>query len=305
MAVDLTWSSPTAAQGSSGLALVTGDTLTQTSWQATISNIYLLSQLAQGPGQLQYVSATSIRFRAVNGSVIRIAGTLYNLTADITAANTNIYIDGSSGSSLGASTLYYVYLFSNSGTLTVDFSATAYAIDSTTGNYGTYIKTGVASRTLIGMIRTNASSQFVDGATQRFVRSWFNDPGIQVLNNFTTDRATTSTTFAELSTEIRCEFLAWTGEIVRVNFSGQMESAGAGVGIISVGFDGTTAEDVENATGAVAYNGTSFSLFKGGLAEGYHYATVLALQTSGNTTQVHTNANSAGKRPTLRVAARR
>lgn len=42
MAVDMTWSSLTAAQGAGGLALVTGDTLTQTSWQKAMSNIYRL-----------------------------------------------------------------------------------------------------------------------------------------------------------------------------------------------------------------------------------------------------------------------
>lgn len=294
MAVDLTWSSPTAAQSSSGLALVTGDILTQTSWQATVSNIYLLSQLAQGPGQLQYVSATSIRFRSVNGSVIRIAGALYNLTADIASANTNIYIDGASGSSLGASTLYYVYLFLVGSALTIDFSTTAYAIDSTTGNYGTYIKTGVASRTLIGMIRTNSSSQFVDSATQRFVLSWFNKRPLQGTNEFSAARTTTSTTATEINSEIRVEYLTWASEAswhcVRAQVSNDTNASQVAFG---VGIDSTTsltnkAIFMTSPTGGQAYGGSV--AFWTTLSEGYHYTTLLGL-VDGNT---GTFADSAG-----------
>lgn len=289
MAVDLTWSSPTAAQTDGGLALVTGDTLTQTSWQKTASNIYLLSQLAQGPGQLQYVSATQIRFRAVNGSVIRISGALYNLTADITAANTNIYIDGASGSSLGSSMLYYVYLFNNSGTLTIDFSTTAYAIDSTSGNYGTYIKTGIASRTLIGMIRTNGSSQFVDSLTQRFVVSWFNRRLRPLRNTFTATRTSTSATAAEVNSEIRIEGLVWDGEpMFASGMSVMSEGAGGNNLYAGIGFNGATVDGQmsrHNSGAAGRLNTVPLpARMKTGLTEGYNYATLITHSDGGGET---------------------
>lgn len=300
MSIDRTWTSPAA---SSTLDLATNDTLTEIIWDALISNLNVLQNGPQMGVRLDYVSATQIKAKLVNGGLVRIAGAWYYLSADLTAANTSTYIDGVSGN-LAAATLYYVYLFVNSGTVTIDFSTTAYAVDTTAGNVGTYIKSGAASRTLIGMIRTNGSSQFADAATTRFVRSWYNDPGIAGYNNFTTARATTSTTFAELNSEIRVEFLAWSGEIVEADFNGTWEVSG-NVGAVSVGFDGTTAEDVGPTTDSAADIAASFTMHKTGLTEGYHYATVLALNSGGSSTNFPNLANSAGKRATLYIRARR
>ena len=308
MAVDLSWSDPTAAQGSAGLALVTGDTLTQTSWQKTVSNIYVLGGGNQEAGMLQYVSATQVRFRAVNGAWVRIAGLLYNLTADITATNTNASIDGTAGSTLANSTLYYVYLFISGSTVTIDFSTTAYAISSTSGNYGTYIKSGANTRTLIGMIRTNGSGEFVDSATQRFVRSWFNDPGIAGTSSLSANRTTTETSYAEINSEIRVEFLAWTGEVVTISATGTMENSTAGQSVnASIGIDDTTAEDMFNRFNNGATGGTPGSfggtINKTGLTEGYHYATLLGY-VNANTGTFYGNA-AAGLRCALTVRARR
>ena len=123
-------------------------------------------------GRLAYVSATGINFAPRNGNFVMIAGSLYQIpSAGVSAANTSVYVNGVSGQNLAASTLYYVYLFNNAGTLTVDFSTTAHATDTATG---VEIKSGDNTRTLIGMIYTNLSSQFSDSAALRQVASWFN-----------------------------------------------------------------------------------------------------------------------------------
>ncbi|WP_233358245.1 hypothetical protein, partial [Vibrio cholerae] len=76
------------------------------------------------------------------------------------------------------------------------------------------------TRTLIGMIRTNGSSQFVNSSTQRFVRSWFNDPGVGCIGAFSANRSTSSTSYIEVNTEIRNEFLLWSGEYVIAAIAG-------------------------------------------------------------------------------------
>ena len=122
-------------------------------------------------GRLAYVSATSINFAPYNGNFVMIAGSFYQIpSAGVSAANTNVYVDGVSGQNLATSTLYYVYLFSNGGTLTVDFSTTTHATDTATG---VEIKSGDNTRTLIGMVYTDGSSHFVDTALLRYTASYF------------------------------------------------------------------------------------------------------------------------------------
>ena len=87
-------------------------------------------------------------------------------------------------------TTYLIYAYMNGGTMTLEASATAHATDATTG---VEIKSGDATRTLVGIART-VSSAWVDTATQRFVRSYFNRTIQKVANAFTTSRSTTSTT---------------------------------------------------------------------------------------------------------------
>jgi len=175
------------------------------------------AQGVQHSGQLTYVSATALKFAPTSGNTIFINGVSYIIpTGGISGlANTGIYLNGVAGQNLAANTNYFVYAFNNSGVVTADFSTTAHAVSSTSGNVGTEIKSGDDTRSLIGYIRTNASSQFVNSATQRFVRSWFNDTGV-FLTNFLTANASISTgsTLIEISTAIRFEWINWAGEII-------------------------------------------------------------------------------------------
>ena len=127
-------------------------------------------------GQLQVLSTTSLGFIPYNGELVKIAGILYALPSGGTlTANTSCWVNGVSGQNLIAWQRYYVYIFNNSGTLTLDFyTATGYARDTTAGNFGIYIKSGDSSRSLVGMICTNGSSQFQDATGHRGCISWFN-----------------------------------------------------------------------------------------------------------------------------------
>ena len=263
-------------------------------------------------GRLSFVSTTAIKFIPFDGDTIRIAGITYQIpSAGIAGvANTSVFVNGSGSSNLGASTLYYVYCFNNAGTLTADFSTTAYAVSATAGNVGTYIKSGDETRTLIGMIRTNGSSQFADGATQRFVRSWFNDPGIAGTNNLTTGRTTTSTSSVELNSEIRVEFISWTGEIIQAQGSGICSNSLSSAGNetrTGLGFDGTTFEDTVSI-GVNTVNSYAvcigMALNKTGLAEGYHYMTLLGYVNNAGTGNWN-GSGTAGTRCTITLSARR
>lgn len=142
-----------------------------------------IAEVAPQCGRLSYVSATQIKFAPFNGGSVKIAGLLYAIpSAGVTAANTSVYVNGVAGQNLAAATLYYVYLFNNAGTLTIDFSTTAYATDTTTGNVGVVVKNGDNTRSLIGWVYTNGSGGFGAGPLLN-VNSWFNT-GVSTPANF-------------------------------------------------------------------------------------------------------------------------
>jgi len=198
----------------------------------------------------------------------------------------------SAGVSLAAtgmtvSSLYYIYAYMNSGVMTLEASTTGHVTDSTTG---VEIKSGDPTRTLVGMASPITGPAWQDTAAQRFVRSWFNDPGVAGNAGFTSNHATTSTSYVELGTEIRNEFLCWAGEIVLVGGSGISSQTGTGLNSTAVGFDGiSTLEPGSYSAGYVAVAGGfavpyTISFPKTGLSEGYHYATLAGKVQSGNGT---------------------
>jgi hypothetical protein len=202
---------------------------------------------------------------------------------------------------LSSSTLYYAYVRpSGVGA----FSTTAYAIDPTTG---LLTKSNDRFARLVGMARTDGAGAFADSATQRFVRSYFNDPGISLLNSFSTNRSTTSATYAEINSEIRNEFIIWSGETAHISLLGNVQSTTPSTTIdTSIGIDGITAEDTYSRSythGANVPVNCSAALFKSGLTEGYHYSTLLGLIASGTGTWA--GGGTAGARTTLRGFLRR
>jgi len=210
-------------------------------------------------------------------------------------------LNGVAAQSLVLNTLYYVYAFNNSGTITADFSTTAYAIDSTAGNIGTVIKNGTSSRSLIGMIRTNASAQYASSATQRFIRSWFNDLGIVGKTGVITTGSLGTATNTEISTSLRVEFLTWSGEPVHASVIGFGFNNTAGVSVTLLpGFDGTaeTAGSSRFDTFTASINAStalSSATDKNDLSEGYHFATGF-YTTSGGTSSFTVATQVAAKR---------
>lgn len=188
---------------------------------------------------------------------------------------------------LTVSTVYYVYAYMNGAVMTLEASTTGHSTDSTTG---VEIKTGDATRTLVGMVRPITGPAFQDTSAQRFVRTWFNDPGIAGLSSFTANRQTTSTSYVELHSEIRNEFLCWSGEVVVVGGSGISSQTSSGLNSVAVGFDGIS--NLELGSYSAGYVGAAggfavpytINLPKPGLSEGYHYVTLAGKVQSGTGT---------------------
>lgn len=207
-------------------------------------------------------------------------------------------------SGLSNSTLYYVYAYMNSGTMTLEAVTTAYATQAGTG---VMIKSGAATRTLVGMCYLTGSA-FVDSATQRFVRSWFNDPGVSGTNALATNVNVTSASFAELNSAKRVEFLTWAGESIVATISGLASprlSAAARM-YLGIGLDSTTtASEVNmahsNDAGIERAISVSYATVPG---EGYHYGTILGRTDSGQDVNFY-GASSGSPRCSISISATR
>lgn len=241
---------------------------------------------AFGQGRL-VKSGSNIVLQPVNGNLLTING----VNQTIPSAGVSLAPTG-----LTPSTLYYIYAYMVSTTMTLEASATGHSTDTSTG---VEIKTGDATRTLVGMVYPITGPAFADTATQRLVISWHNRRPIYGSGNFTTTRTTTSTSYVELNSEIRVQFLTWASVPVSTAVSGSFFNSTTQTCLSSIAIDGTTAEDVFNSmsgTDAAPIGMTHSNTY----SEGFHYATVVGF-VSGGTGSWYVLANSAGQRTALKV----
>ncbi|MBI4169841.1 MAG: hypothetical protein HY510_07880 [Acidobacteria bacterium] len=246
---------------------------------------------------LEYVSATQIKLSRRNGKylLVKTGGTWSR--REIPSAGIIL-----GNGSLSASTLYRIYVYDDGGTLTLEASTTAHATD---GDTGVEIKSADASRTFVGAIYTNASSQFGDSASQRYVRSWFNRSGCAGHNYFAADRTTASASYVELSSSERGEAVMFADEAVSLLVTGRVTSATGANPQTSIGIDGTTAEDTMSyAPGGGGNYNLGCGISKVGLSEGLHYFTILGL-ADGAQTCTWRGTGTAGDRCSISFAVHR
>lgn len=201
--------------------------------------------------------------------------------------------------SLSPGTTYYIYATQSGGAInTLEASTTAWAVSTSAGNKGVPIKTSDETRTLVGMARVITGPAWADTEAQRFVVSFWNRRSLPGGSAFTAIRSYASSSWGEVNSEIRSEFLTWSDEAVQVAASGQYTAATAGSTYSQgIGVDGTTLEDGATANNDAAA-GQAGSIHPFGLStakllsEGYHYATLLA-NHSGGSSGTYTG-NSAG-----------
>jgi len=132
-----------------------------------------------------------------------------------------------SPSGLTPSTLYYIYAYMNSGTMTLEASATGHSTDSTTG---VEIKTGDATRSLVGMVYVGTGPAFNDSALKRHVVSWHNRGDVLSQGVLLTAVSIGPTTYTQVnSTALQQSLLLWTGQAVEVALTGAVAHDVAGV----------------------------------------------------------------------------
>ena len=248
-------------------------------------------------GKLTYTSPTALlslssrRWR----SLVRVNGVVYRIPATGIAGLANTagcawYVGGVAGQNLAASTVYMVTCFISAGVLTAHFSVSiTHTMSSTAGNVGTEIFTGNDNHTLIGMIRTNASSQFVDSPTQRFVRSWAFDNGIDGSNFFTANQTTTSSVVVELNSGFRGEVLLWALERLAVSATAtisQVQRISRTQRSIVVGIDNVVQPmgGLNILANAGDFAGAAAQAYSASLVEGYHYVQIMGGVNTGTTT---------------------
>lgn len=177
-----------------------------------------LNRLVVGVNNFRLIkSGANLTLLPIHGNLIDIAGNIYAVTTLPTLAPAGLSND----------TLYYIYLYSVTGTATLEASVTAPTSDA----YGRWYKTGDATHALMGMAQTATGPVWVDSAPQRLVISHANRQPIFAQNVLAASRLSQSQTWAGLGSVESVGFMAWADEAVLCGFSGSVHintATGAG-----------------------------------------------------------------------------
>lgn len=233
------------------------------------------------------ISGSDLLLSRYRGIYVPIGGLLYSIPVGAVSLT-------SSGVSAGT---YYVYIYNNVGTLALEISATAYAVDTTSG---VMIKSGDGTRTLVGMAHRGASNW-------ELCRSWFNGEGFVIRNNFTAERSSANAdTYSEINSEIRCSFLSWDNELVRLSAHGTIRIDSTNVEFrSSISVDGVV-QDVNTMMNSYATNANmplSQSFVTNQLTEGLHYATIVGRSTANTYSGHYSGGATSSERTTLEVCS--
>lgn len=238
---------------------------------AKLATTALLNSLAFHGNCRISKSGANLLLSPLNGNKLMVNGTVQAIpSAGITLAPTGLL----------ATTLYYIYAYMNAGVMTLEASTTGHSTDA---NTGVEIKTGDATRTLVGMAYCKTAATFTDSDSQRLVASWSNRSARKLYNLFSAVRSSTSTVLAEISSEIRCEFICWADESCKATFFGEASNSAGANQNSALGWDGAA-----NFDGVLQTQSTSPAMFcapgNRTLSEGFHYATGLGALSSGTGT---------------------
>jgi hypothetical protein len=245
------------------------------------------SRIGNGAVTFNTTGSTNVTLIPFNGNGIIISGVGYSVpSGGVSATTTSCFINGVASQSLSASTLYYIYLFNNSGTLALDFSTTTHATDTTAGNVGVEIKSGDSSRTLVGMAFTDSSSHINDTTGLRNLRNWFDRRGKDFTGTFSGTTTATSLTQLSSAAAAVAEMCIWSKERVLASIAGSVNiNASGAVAQVSVGVDGavvgigstsTSAASTQNNPAVADYASTA-------LSEGHHTLSMFGLVQSPQT----------------------
>lgn len=214
------------------------------------------------------------------------AGNLLN----INSANFKVPAAGVSLAPTGLTpaTLYYIYAFISAGVMTLEASATAYAISTTNGMP---IKTGDTTRTCVGMAYIDTGPAFADTLSKRYVRSYFNRQGMAIESTTPySSQTTTSATYGTILVASEITLVVFADDIVHVannavtsvNSAGQ--SAGSSIGIDNITPQGVPGQMYSAVSGQTA---SAIGFFDGNLTDGAHIVMPLGNVNGGATATFH------------------
>lgn len=187
--------------------------------------------------------------------------------------------------SLSVGTVYYVYAFMSSGTMTMEASTTAPAVD---GTYGHKIKNGDATRSLVAMGKIVTGPAWSSLETE--VLSWYNRRARTIVTNLTADRTNASTVYGEINAEIRAAFLTWGDAGVTVSAAGYAFNS-ANFVQSAVSLDGSGTETPVTAAFGTDGGPIAITLTKTGISEGVsHFYTLMTQVNAGTGTWAGANA---------------
>jgi len=225
-----------------------------------------IAGLSFGQCYFELVGTTQCKLVRKNGTKLFIDGEWRTIpSAGVTLSN----------GGLSANTFYYVYAYMSGGTMTLEASTTARATDAT---YGHQIENGDSSRTLVGAVHMDASTQFSDGATNKRVLSWFNRRKKAGTNAFTTGRTFTGASAAEIHTEVRINFITWDDDDPFASMDCRVSNSNGGQAAYAyLSIDGTVVSGAigGHSSSSGYQNGASAAKFVAGLTENaLHYVTI-------------------------------
>lgn len=230
-----------------------------------------LQQIGHGQCVFSWGSSTSALLSPHNGQNLIING----VPQQIPAAGVSI-----SNSGLAANTFYLVYAFMNSGVMTLEAVTTGHV----TASNGIEIKSGDATRTLVGAILTSPTATFSTTNNLYSVITWFNRRNISLQP--VASLATITTNVAqELNTNARCTFATWGDECVIVTATCYVSNnTSSSAEVFGIGVDAANVYSGLAANGNIAFSGAAVTLSANvtpTLSQGGHFATCVGQSGSG------------------------
>lgn len=189
---------------------------------------------------------------------------------------------------LVANTEYFLYAYVDAASnIQLEASTTAWSTA-----FGWPIKSGDASRTLVGWVKTNGSAGFTSTETQRLVSNYWNRRSRRLKRSISANRSFSLSSITESNSADRVEFYIWSnGEAVTIHGQGQA-SISANTGYIGLGIGGTV---VEGSASLVSTNlgNISHSVVADAVSSpGYNFVSPVGyVSTTGSMTLVGGGAN--------------
>jgi|SRR5215475_5948934 len=247
--------------------------------RTTTSALAALVKGGQGQCRLRLVS-TNLVLSPFNGNIIMINSLPVNVPdAGVSLAATGLVVG----------TTYFIYAYMVGATMTLEASVTAHATQAGTG---VEIKSGDATRSLVGMARPITGPAWVNSPAQRFVISWYNRYSLSLYNNFKANYSNNNTTPVEMRPTDRCEFLSWANTPILGTFSGYTFGTQATFILFAVGMDASPSTAQWSATENYGYGEVVTAPNTFDASEGYHFINAYAY--TSNSTNTYTVGSGSG-----------